>query len=254
MGAGIKDGNLLRQATLGTALACVLSLAGAQDHAAVKRAFKTPPPADLHYTIKARHKGFAISGDAVTKWRVADGKYTLETITRAMMLGTVLENKSAGLIDSYGIAPERFYEKRIRKDAWTSTFDRERNKLSFSLSAQTYPLKGGEQDRSTAQWQLAAVARGAPEKFTPGSQWTFFVAGRRDAETWTFKVVNQENVRTGLGTVQAIHLSRLQPAEAQVQTIDIWLAPSLEWYPVRVRFADNEGELIEQVLSQIVKK
>ncbi|MES3021871.1 MAG: DUF3108 domain-containing protein [Pseudomonadota bacterium] len=245
---------MIKHAMLGVALAGTLTYACAQENSAPKRAFKLPPSADLHYSIKARHKGFSISGEALTKWRAADGKYSLDTVTRATLFGTVLENKSTGTIDDYGIAPSQVYEKRIRKDPWTATFDRQRDRLSFSLSKQTYPLKGGEQDRTTAQWQLAAVARAAPEKFTPGSQWTFFVAGRRDAESWTFKVVKQETVRTGLGTVSAIHLSKLQSPDGQDQTIDLWLAPGQEWYPVRVRFADSEGELIEQTLDKIVKK
>ncbi|RUT67677.1 hypothetical protein D0817_25190, partial [Flavobacterium cupreum] len=74
-GAG-KNGNLFMRAMLGVALAGTLTFACAHDDSAVKRAFKLPPSADLHYKIQARHKGFSISGQALTKWRVADGKYT----------------------------------------------------------------------------------------------------------------------------------------------------------------------------------
>ena len=38
------------------------------------------------------------------------------------------------------------------------------------------------------------------------------------------------------------------------QQVDLWLAPSLEWYPVKVTFADEDGDYVEQTLQKIVKK
>jgi hypothetical protein len=245
---------LLKHMACGVLLAAALGLAGAAEHVAIKRPVDVPPSADLNYSIKARQKGFSINGDAVVNWRVADGKYTLRADTRAMLLGSILENRSEGLIDGFGVAPTKFYEKRLRHDPWTTTFDRAGNSISFTEGKLVYPIKGGEQDRSSVPWQLVAVARAAPEKFTPGSEWTFFVAGRRDAEPWTFKVLKKESIRTGLGPVEALHLVKLPPPDSKDQTLDIWLAPSLEWYPVRLRFTDNDDEFVDQTLEKIVKK
>lgn len=246
--------SFFQQAVAGAALAATVALVQAQEARAPKRAFNLPPSADLHYSIKARHKGFALSGEAIISWRVSDDKYTVSTDMRSSLLGKILENRSEGTIDSYGVAPAQFYEKRVRKDGWTTRFERDSKTISFTESKLSYPIKGGEQDRGTAPWQLVAVARAAPEKFTPGSEWTFFVAGRRDAEPWIFKVVNRETVGTGFGPVAAVHLVKSSPAHSHEQTLDIWLAPSHEWYPVRLRFTDNDGEVIEQMLDKIVKK
>jgi len=247
---------LLKHALGGALLASALSAAAATQgaHVAIQRAVDMPPSADLSYSIKARQKGFAINGDAQVSWRVADNKYTLRTDTRAMVFGSLLENRSEGVIDNYGIAPTQFTEKRLRHDPTTTTFDRAGKSIRFSEGTLVYPLKGGEQDRSSVSWQLVAVARAAPEKFTTGSEWTFFVAGRRDAEPWTFKVVKRESVPTGLGQLDAVHLVKLPPPDAPGQTVDIWLAPSHEWYPVRVRFTDSDDESIDQTLEKIVKK
>lgn len=245
---------LLKQLACGAVLAAALANAGAAERVAVKRPVDIPPSADLNYSIKARQKGFSISGDAVVSWRASAGKYTLRADTRAMFLGNILENRSEGLIDGFGVAPVQFYEKRIRHDPYTTTFDRAGKAISFTESKEVYPLKGGEQDRSSVSWQLVAVARAAPDKFTPGSEWTFFVAGRRDAEQWTFRVVRHENVRTGLGSVDAVHLVKLPPPDSKDQTLDIWLAPSHDWYPVRLRFTDNDDEFVEQTVEKITKK
>ncbi|MDC8760716.1 DUF3108 domain-containing protein [Janthinobacterium fluminis] len=237
----------LLAATLAPALA-------AAKHPSVKRAFNVPPSADLSYSIKARQRGMSLGGENLTVWRAGDGSYSLVSETRAALFGKILENKSEGAIDDYGLAPALYTEKRFRKEASTATFKRDSKTIVFGDSDESYPLKGGEQDRNSAPWQLAAVARGAPEQFTPGSEWTFFVAGRRDAEPWIFKVVKQESVRTGEGEVNAVHLVKAPPPDAKGQQVDLWLAPSLEWYPVRLRFADSDGDYVEQTLEKITKK
>ncbi|VXB62833.1 DUF3108 domain-containing protein [Massilia sp. 9I] len=236
-------------------LALALGPAGAQDSpAAVKRAFELPPSADLHYELQARQRGFGLKGEAIVTWRAGDGKYSVNADSKVAVLGTITEDRSSGAVDAYGLAPAEFVEKRIRKDPTTATFDREAKALRFSESKQVYPLKGGEQDRASITWQLAAVARGAGEKFKPGSEWPFFVAGRRDAETWVFKVVKREKVRTGLGEVDAILVSRQPLADKKDQTLDVWLAPQHEWYPVKLRYADGEKEQIEQTLNTVTKR
>ncbi|MGZ5818557.1 MAG: DUF3108 domain-containing protein, partial [Burkholderiaceae bacterium] len=138
-------------------------------------------------------------------------------------------------------------------DASTTTFNRGTKTISFTQSSETYPLKGGEQDRSSIIWQLISLARGTPQQFKPGSEWRFFVAGQRDAEAWGFKVVNEEKISSSLGEINALHIMRIPASEAKVQQLDIWLAPSLEWYPLRLRFTDPDGNTIEQTLENIAK-
>jgi hypothetical protein len=238
----------------GLALAAACSLGVAADHVAIKRAFNLPPSVDLSYQIKARQKGFSISGDAVVSWRVADGKYTLLTDSRAMILGSLLANRSEGTIDAFGIAPAEFHEKRFRKEASTTTFDRAAKTISFSESKVRYPILGGEQDRTSVPWQLVAIARATPDKFVVGSEWAFFVAGRRDADPWTFKVIKLETLRTALGEVATVHIVKQPPPDSKDQQLDIWLAPSMEWYPVRLRFEDGEGEFVDQTIDKITRK
>jgi hypothetical protein len=227
--------------------------AWALDHPAPKRPYNLPPSAELSYSIKARQSGMAIDGDATVSWNVAANKYSVTTETRAMMVGKILDARSEGAIDQYGLAPVQFTEKRFRKDPTSTSFSRGDKLIRFSESAATYPIVGGEQDRTSAIWQLIAVARAAPAKFKVGSDWTFFVAGRRDAEPWSFKVVKQESIQTPLGQLAAVHIVKAPPPDSTDQQVDIWLAPSLEWYPVRLRYTDADGDFVEQFLEKISK-
>lgn len=222
-------------------------------HPVEKRKFNLPPSATLNYNIKAQQSGLQLSGNAVLNWNTADEAYHIESETRAMLIGKILDSKSDGTIDEYGLAPAAFNEKRFHKDPTATTFNRETAQISFSKSSDIYPILGGEQDRTSVIWQLIAVARGMHSKFKEGSEWNFFVAGQHDAEEWSFKVDKMENIRTPLGNMNAMHVIKAPPPDAKGQLVDIWLAPSLEWYPVRLRFTEANGDYVEQLLESVTK-
>lgn len=246
----------LRRCTLGLALTFGLAVlsATASERTATKYKLNLPPSADLAYSIRAKQSGLTLDGTTVLRWHTSGDRFSIDTETKAALVGKILDAHSEGTIGEYGLAPTVFTEKRFRRPQTTTTFDRQAKTISFTKSDQTYPIKGGEQDRSSAIWQLAAVARGAPAKFKPGSVWNFFVAGQRDAELWAFKVVKQEQLKTPLGDLNTFRVVRLPPPDSKGQKLEIWFAPSMEWYPVRLRFTEEENEYIEQTLQNVSKK
>lgn len=253
----MKNISALIRASTALALTGLLVVAGARaadgPHPADKRAVDLPPSAELNYTIQAKQSGLDLKGQGLVKWTHDKRSYSVSTETRAMLLGKILDTSSEGEIDAFGLAPTRFVEKRMRRDPSTTTFNREQNKITFTQSAETFPLQGGEQDRTGITWQLVAVARANAARMTTGSEWNFFVAGPRDAEQWSFKVVGREKIDTAKGQTEAVHVFRAPPPDNQGQKLDIWLAPSMEWYPVKLRFTDPDGDYIEQVLDSVRK-
>jgi hypothetical protein len=247
--------NFYRAISLATLVCTLFAMpAHAADHAATGYKVNVPPSADLNYAIKSRQSGISLEGNSQVQWRSDTKQFTVTSEARAMLLGKILDSKSEGGIDAHGLAPVSFTEKRFRKEATTTTFDRGAGTIRFSSSTQTYPIKGGEQDRNSAIWQLIGVARAAPAKFKPGSEWKFFVAGQRDADPWTFKVVGREKIRTPLGDMDTLHVEKAPPAGSHEQRVDIWLAPKQEWYPVRLRYSETDGDFIEQTVEQIDRK
>lgn len=233
--------------------ALLLCIAATAAPPLAKPAYPTsmPPAAELSYGIRARQGGLTISGESEMHWLPAGKRYTLTIETRAMLVGKILDEKSEGAIDAWGLAPLRYTEQRFRKGETGVTFDREAKLISFSASDRTYPIHGGEQDRASVIWQLTAVARATPAKFKSGSAWKFFVVGQRDADPWTFKVGAQEKVAGPDGEVMAWHVTRNPPPGSEEQQLDIWLAPALQWYPVKLRFTEGGGDFIEQTLRQV---
>jgi len=246
--------HILHRAALAASLIAAAIPAGAQnERPGAKLKFDLPPSAELTYTVKASSHGIPLSGTGTIAWQQGGGKYSLVTEARSGMFGKVLEYRSEGTVDAWGLAPDTYYEKRIRKGAGTTTFRRDAKTIDLADSDNTVPIHGGEQDRSSAPWQLAAIARASPQKFVPGSEWKFYVVGRRNADTWSFKVIGTETVKTGAGDVKAVHFSKAPP-KGKGQQVDLWLAPSLEWYPVRLVFMEDDGDSFEQLLDKVTRK
>ena len=216
-----------------------------------------PPTAELRYTIKAKQKGIPVSGEANVKWQLGGNNdaqsYSVVTETRVVLFGKILDASSFGRIDTHGLAPDKFVEKRFGKAESITRFDRNTKTMHFTESSQTYSIKGGEQDRTSATWQLVTLARASVDKVVTGSEWKMFVAGRRDAEDWSFKVAGTETVTTPLGEFSAVHFVKAPPPDSKDQQLEIWLAPKLEWYPIRLKFSDADGDNVDQLLGSIKK-
>lgn len=241
----------LRHSAFLLAVLWMNSLPGAASaHSAESAKVDLPPSVTLDYSVKAEQSGFSIDGNTQIQWHEANGKFSILTETQAMLFGKIMSDKTEGFVDSKGLEPLVSSQKRLRKDRTTATFDRDKKILSFDSSDKTYPIQGGEQDRNSAIWQLIGIARGAPKKFKPGSEWTMFVAGPHDADPWTFKVLDSGKTRTPLGEMKTIHLVK-RPQEGDNDQVEIWLAPSLEWYPVRLRYTESDGDTLEQMLTSV---
>lgn len=220
--------------------------------------FKLAPSAELVYSLKSNQKGVPLSGEAKVNWRVKSQdsralQYQLSSETKVAMLGKILVSSSQGSIQDFGLAPDRFQEKRFRRNEVTTYFDREQKIIRFSESDLQYPIQGGEQDRLSATWQLLALAQKQGTQIKPGQEWTMFVAGSRDADPWVFKLIELMKIRTAIGELNVMHIVKAPPPDAQGQKIELWLAIDLDYYPVQVRFQDHNGDVLEQKIISIKK-
>ena len=89
------------------------------------------------------------------------------------------------------------------------------------------------------------------DRFKTGTTIPLIVVGQKDADTWTFKVNKAEKINTALGDLNTVKVSRVTKDGGSEQKLDIWFAPSMQWYPARVRITEPEGDFIEQTLSKV---
>ena len=209
-----------------------------------------PPSAELKYDVEALNKGQNYHGSGKITWHTDGGSYTMNLEAGALFF-TVLDVKSEGDINGFGVSPITFTQKRFRKQPTITTFHRELNQIVFSDSSNTYPLSGGEQDRSSVVWQLVSIGRGDSSQFAPGAVIDMFVAGPKDAETWRMQVIGEEQISVNGNNTDVWHVIRIPLAGSHEQRLDIWLAPQQEWYPVKLRFTETDGDYTDMTLSKL---
>jgi len=210
----------------------------------------TPPSADLSYTVRAQRSGSTTEGNGKIFWRAGQSHYSI-TGEAGILFFTLLRYQSTGSLSQQGIAPELYTEKRFRKPATNTHFHRERQVISFSASAATYPRKGDEQDRASVIWQLASLGRGDGAKLVPGLTFELPIAGSRSVSSWRIYVNGKQTIHVGGSSTEAWHLSLLPAEHSYEQQLELWLAPQKEWYPVKLLYTDVKGGHLEMLLSKI---
>ena len=212
-----------------------------------------PPPAQLNYTVLAARDGRKVEGRGTINWQPSGEQYSISGDAGIIFL-TVLNYKSTGSVDLTGITPELYVEKRFGKSETNTHFHRERKTISFSASTNSYPTSGGEQDRASVIWQIAAMGRGDSDKFTPGLNFGMLIAGTRSAAVWRVVINGKQSVRLTNETVEAWHLTILPVEQSQELQFELWLAPEKEWYPVKLVYSDKKSGFLELVLNKLEQK
>jgi Protein of unknown function (DUF3108) len=202
-----------------------------------------PPAMTLHYHM---HRG-ALRGSGELTWRPGAKGYVARLDGRIAGF-SILTWVSEGGFDAAGLAPVRYTDKRRGKSELAANFQRGAGKITFSGPSTEYPLLPGSQDRMSWMIQIAAIASADPKRLATGARLAMYVVGARgDAEVWAFKVQGVEDVATGDNPVQAIKLVR-EPRKPQDTRVEVWLAPSLHYLPVRARLI-NEGSALELLMQ-----
>ncbi|HJV87279.1 MAG TPA: DUF3108 domain-containing protein [Noviherbaspirillum sp.] len=215
--------------------------------------FDPPPSAELTYDVFALRDQQKWYGSGAFHWESAGGSYRIagEANVTFIFKITVLNFQSEGMINALGIAPVLYSEKPWRKSLTNTHFQHDARKITFSASEATFPYTGGEQDRASIIWQLAGIGRGDPSQFQPGTALDVTVAGARDADSWHFQLLGEEQVDTPYGKLAAWHVVRVPRPDSHDQKIDIWLASHQDWYPVKVRYTYSNGDYLDMALSSL---
>jgi hypothetical protein len=233
-----------------TQAAALAAQAQAQAHAAAaaKAAapgdkFDVPPTGNLNYDTLVN--GVTNQGGTI-HWNNDGQHYDMIVSIPLPFVGPYVYS-SKGHIDRFGIAPEQYSQQRGRHPADITIFNRETKQLVYTRTPNNQPLTDGAQDRFSFVMQLASLVRGAPDTYKPGVTRQFNVADTDSTEIWPIETIGDETVQTRGGSIVARHFKRLARHEGDRRHLDVWLAPSLGWLPVRVLQTEPNGMEIEML-------
>jgi len=209
------------------------------------------PSAKLKFDIeKTPVNGATMHGSGTIDWQTDQHQYAINGDFGVLFI-TALRVKSTGKIESSAIAPELYAEKRMRRSETNTHFHRERQTISFSASTASYPRLGNEQDRASIIWQMAAIGRGDADHFQPGATIPVVVAGTRDASQWQITVIGMEEIEIDGKQMTTWRLQRAPRSGSYDQTLEFWLAPEIGWYPVRLRYTEPNGDVLDMVMRSL---
>jgi hypothetical protein len=206
---------------------------------------RLPGPMELRYAVTGHVKGFDYQAHATLQWRHDGARYDARFELGAFLLGKRVQT-SSGAVGPAGLEPMRFADRARSERA--AHFDYAARRITFSANTPEAALQPGAQDRLSVILQLAALLGGDPARYPEGSTLTVQTASARNAEPWTFLRAGTDDLALPGGPVPAVRLLRA-PRRDFDDTVEVWLAPSLGWLPVRLRFTQAGGDAVDQILQ-----
>ena len=211
--------------------------------------FPVPGSMRLHYKVTAHTRGLVLSAESQLRWRRDGDEYEAKLELGGPLIPPRTQ-QSTGRITPEGLAPLRFSDKARSEEA--AHFDRASGKVSFSSNRPDASLMAGAQDRLSVLMQLGAMIAAKPQNFGPGTTISLQTASTRDAEVWQFTVEGDEALQLPGGALAALKLIR-NPRKEFDQTIELWLAPGMDYVPVRLRLTQPNGDWVDQQWSSTDK-
>lgn len=205
--------------------------------------FSVPPSGDLQYDTFYN----GVRNQPGTIHWSSDGQRYEMVVTVPLPFVGDFSWTSKGRVDAFGLAPDQYIEKRGHRPSDVTVFNRTDKQIVFTRTPNSLALPDGAQDRFSMVMQLASLVRGNPDAYTPGVTREFYVADNDSGETWPITTIGDETVSTDHGYLSARHFMRLPRREGDKRRIDVWLAPSLGWLPVRLLQTEPNGNQFELV-------
>ncbi|QNB10257.1 DUF3108 domain-containing protein [Paraburkholderia tropica] len=205
--------------------------------------FSVPPSGELQYDTF--YNGVRNQPGTI-HWKSDGQHYEMVVEVPLPFVGT-FSWTSKGHVDPFGLAPDQYIEKRGRRPADVTVFNRDQKQIVFTRTPNSLALPDGAQDRFSMVMQLASLVRGDPETYKPGVTREFYVADNDSGESWPITTIGDETVSTDHGYVTARHFMRLPRHDGDKRRIDVWLAPALGWLPVRIMQTEPNGNEFELV-------
>jgi hypothetical protein len=207
-------------------------------------------PSGARYVYRTRMSRLSIvSATTTTTWSRSESGY--EARLEAEAVGrTILRLESRGHLGARGLEPQRYGQKSVNRPERVAAIDRGEQKVQFAT--RELPFTGALQDRLSFQFQLMAIAQRMPERIVPGARIAFPVAGPDDIEEYLFVVEPEREPYTfGDRTVDTVRLQRQRERGGRIARIEVWMAPELQWAPVRLRFTEADGTVWDNQLQTL---
>jgi Protein of unknown function (DUF3108) len=215
--------------------------------------FEWPASTRVSYLLTGNYRG-EVNGTAQVEWIRAGSRYQvhLDLVVGPSIAPLITRSMSSdGEITAEGLSPRRY-------DQDTKVVLRERNRVSIGFEPGAVVLANGDrrdtvpgvQDTASQFVQLMYVFSTRPDRLRIGNTVDIPLALPHKVDVWTYDVVEEEVLATPFGPLPAIHLRPKRVLRPGELSAEIWFAPQLRYFPVRIRIHQDAETFIDLMISK----
>jgi len=218
--------------------------------------FVWPGSTRLSYVLTGNFRG-EINGNAQVEWVRVGSRYQVHLdVLVGLPIAPLITRRmsSEGDITADGLAPQRYDED-------TKIMFRDRRRLTMRFEPDAIVMANGQrqqtlpgvQDPASQFVQLSYLFSVKPELLVVGGAVEVPLALARKVDRWTYDVAAQEALSTPFGAVDTFHLKprRAMPSAASNElTAEMWIAPSLQYLPARIRIRQDADTYIDLLIER----
>ena len=217
-------------------------------------AFEWPASTQLTYRLTGWYRG-ELHGSAKVEWIREGTRYQVHLdVVIGLPFAPMMSRRitSDGELTHQGLRPRRYDEETrvglAEPRLLTIRFDPDGVVLPSGQTVARWPAV---QDSASQFVQLTWLFTLQPQLLRPGSTVELALALPRYVDRWVFDVLGEETLYAPFGQVQAVHLKPRRAARPGIdRTAEIWIAPQLQYLPVRIRIWNDEQTHIDLMIER----
>lgn len=211
-----------------------------------------PPSTLLTYSLTGNYRG-EVHGNAQVEWIRQEQHYQMHLdVSVGPSFAPLIARRmsSDGRLTPAGIAPQR-YDEHTR----VMFAQGRRATLLFAAGKVTMadgriePAPSGVQDAASQFVQLTWLFLTGRERLAVGHVIDLPLALPKRQYLWRYEVLGEEALQTPMGPLQTWHLKPSKAAGGGDLSAEIWIAPTLQYLPVRLRIRQDEQTYIDLMLN-----
>ncbi len=210
-------------------------------------AVQPPQRVQLDFAVTSGTMNLGVGRDVLEH----DGKqYSVISETKTVGLAAFLykmniRRESRGLITQSGLRPLHFEEDRTRKPKRAVDFDWDAKliKLTDGVNVQTLALPDNTFDQTSFAYAFAF--RPPSDEILP----VYLTDGRKLSD-YKYQIIGREKLKTSLGELETVHFQKVQEADDK-RGFEVWLSVQHHYLPVRIRFIEKNGTVLDSTVTAI---
>jgi hypothetical protein len=202
-----------------------------------------PAQVELEFDARASRSIFALTGEGRLRFARRGDTYEMHSSVSALGLFEARQ-QSVGVVKGAELVPQHFTQSTSRRPPRAVTLDWKAGEVRFGGDVEPEAIQPHTQDRLSMVFQVAARVRAEPRL----AVLELPVASPGHVSAYRFVSHGIEPASVPAGAFDSIRLERRNEDN---ERFEIWLAPGLCGLPVRMRYSDDRGQVVDQQLRSV---